>query len=587
MHKQPAAKSAYKGGSSDTEKKRLGDSLCAAGRVSRAVVEEAARRSKSTGRSLGDELVASCGVDEGDVYAALAQQRGLAIGDVGELARSIQPHLIDEVPRAFLHYNHLLPLFFDDKGDLTVATCEPDADAHELGQALGAKHVRVLLFTPTNYHRLWTAVELTHGATGLTPRPSLEAVSNDEEDLLASGTFDDESHMIALFEALLLDAIANRASDIHLERYEQVVRVRFRIDGVLCDQRHYHMTPAELLGVINVVKVAADMDIAERRLPQGGRLRRRAGERVFDLRIQTQPAHHGEHMVIRLLHQDKKALTVEDLGFPPELADRYRRFLSNPQGLVLVVGPTGSGKSTTLYAGLQLLAQDESRKVLTIEDPIEYAITNVQQSQAHPQIGFAFADAMRAFVRQDPDVVLVGEIRDPETALEAIRASQTGHLVLSTLHCNDTVDALQRLFDLGMNANSIASELIAVISQRLTRRICQRCRVRTQADRSILAELYPGGWPYDFVCYKGKGCDRCGNGTYGRIALIEFLEVGPEMRRAIARRPHVDALRELARQAGLEPMRDHALRLVHEGLIPLTELPRVLSTEQMCPASTE
>jgi type IV pilus assembly protein PilB len=254
-----------------------------------------------------------------------------------------------------------------------------------------------------------------------------------------------------------------------------------------------------------------------------------------------------------------------------------------------VVGPTGSGKSTTLYAGLQLLAADPSRKVISVEDPIEYALAGVQQCQVLPEVGFTFANAMRAFVREDPDVILVGEIRDAETALEAIRASQTGHLVLSTLHCNDSVDAVQRLLDLGSHPNSIGSELLAVIAQRLAKRICPSCRTETEPDPELAQEVFPLGVPQGFRTWKGTGCSHCGgHGTRGRIAVAELLQVSADFRLAISHHLPVDDLREVARRSGLRPLRDEALSLVQRGIIEFIELRDLLTGEHLAgpPASS-
>ncbi len=364
--------------------------------------------------------------------------------------------------------------------------------------------------------------------------------------------------------------------------------MRFRVDGDLHPFTRIRLSPVDLVGLVNVVKVAAQLDIAERRLPQGGRIRRRAGGQVFDLRVQTQPALHGEHLVIRLLPQTTRVLEIEELGFDRQLAGDFRRLLDSPGGLLLVVGPTGSGKSTSLYAGLQHIAKDPSRKVITVEDPIEYALRGVQQTAARPEIGFDFSQAMRAFVREDPDVILVGEIRDRETALEAIRASQTGHLVLSTLHCNDAVDAVQRLIDLDMHPNSVASELLAVIAQRLAKRICPSCRAPCPPDPAIAAELFPRGIPPGFRCFAGAGCHACGgHGTHGRIAVTEYLRSGVDVRRAIARGVPVDDLRQVALHSGLSTMRRRALALVQEGILPLTELPWVLPAERMASEELE
>jgi type IV pilus assembly protein PilB len=383
-------------------------------------------------------------------------------------------------------------------------------------------------------------------------------------------------------DALLLDAIRGGASDIHVERYEQRVRVRFRVDGHLRDITHYELSPDDANAMVNVVKVESNLDIAERRLPQGGRFRRRAGDRTCALRVQTQPVLHGENLVIRLLQQRTAPPLLEELGFPDEAARVYRRLLHSPQGLVIVCGPTGSGKSTTLYAGLRVLSEDSTRKVLSVEDPVEYTIGNVQQSQVHPEVGFTFATALRAFLREDPNVILLGEIRDGETAIGAIQASQTGHLVLSTLSCSDSVDAIQRLYDLGVQPGSIGSVLAAVVAQRLARRVCPGCAREVSPDPEIASEVFPEGLPDDLTVRRERGCDACaGTGARGRTAVVELLLVTPELRGAIARRAPADELLTLAHASGLVTMRDHAVQLVREGVISFEEIPRILTPEQL------
>jgi type IV pilus assembly protein PilB len=393
-----------------------------------------------------------------------------------------------------------------------------------------------------------------------------------------------EAHLITLCDALLLDAISEGASDLHIEQYKDRTRIRLRVDGDLHDITHYTLSPLETRGLVNVIKIRGDMDIAEKRLPQGGRSQLVAGGIGYDLRIQVQPSLHGEAVVIRMLPQSGNIVAIEDLGMGPVIMRHYRRLLDNPSGLVLVVGPTGSGKSTTLYAGLSELANDGRRKVLTIEDPIEYSMDGIQQTRTRPEVGFNFADGMRSFVRLDPDVILVGEIRDTETAIEAIRASQTGHVVLSTLHSNDAVDALQRIYDLEVHANSVASELMAVIAQKLAKRICEDCKTEAKPDTDILGELFPEGTPNSFRCYEGKGCKTCnGRGTKGRVAVIEYMQVNTELRAAIATKVPVAELRSIALDSGLTTMRDSALNHVLEGAIPLSELPRILPADRMAP----
>lgn len=556
---------------------RIGDLLVDLGACKRSTVEEAARVAAQHGTRIGEAL----GVEEAELYRSLALQHDEAFAPATALVGELDPTLARSVPRPFLEKHHVLPVKRED-GTLTLATSDPETDLGDLARAFPSQAFDVRVVTPTDYRRLWSVLDLQ--STKVTP---LAKSPTRSEDLLdREGTM--SAHAVALFEALLLDAIGERASDVHLERYNDEVRVRLRVDGDLHDRPRFQLTPDDLRKVVNVVKVSADLDISEQRLPQGGRFRRRAGGQTFDLRVQTQPSLYGEHVVIRLLSQESKLLTIEDLGFPAPVAREYRRLLDSPAGLILVVGPTGSGKSTTLYAGLQVLARDPTRKVISIEDPIEYSVPGVQQTQARPDLGFKFADAMRAFVREDPDVILVGEIRDHETALEAIRASQTGHIVLSTLHCNDATDAVQRLVDLDMHPNSIGSELLAVVAQRLAKRTCDACRVEVAPDPEVVAELFPDGAPPGLVSVAGRGCPRCGgHGTHGRIAIIEYLRVGADVRRAVSRGLSLDDLRRVAHDSGLVTMRKSALELVQRGVVSLAELRWVLSAERMAPERPE
>ncbi len=524
---------------------------------------------------------------ETELVRELAAHRGWAFGEAERLLDELDPALAARVRPAFLQANHVLPV--RRRGDaVVVATSDPDVPVGDVEQALPGERLVFALVPPSTLRRLRANLGLRGGgAEGGVGHPGEQRASPDDMDEadehdVADAHRPPDARLVALFDGLMLDAIGQRASDVHLERYGTAVRVRFRIDGDLLDVPRYAVTPRQLVGLVNVIKIRADLDIAERRRPQGGRLGLRAGAQRFDVRVQTQPTLHGEHVVLRLLPQDARLLTIADLGFPPACARRYRRLLDAPNGLVLVVGPTGSGKSTTLYAGLQILAQDATRKVITVEDPIEYSIPGIQQSAARPEIGFAFHDAMRAFVREDPDVILVGEIRDGETALEALRASQTGHLVLSTLHCNDAVDAVQRLLDLGMHPSSIGAELLAVIAQRLVRRVCPACAAPAAPDSELLGELFPRGAPATFACRAGAGCAACdGRGTRGRIAVVELLEAGPALRAAIARRAGPDELRRLALDGGMSTLRAHALELVQSGQIPLAELRAILPPERL------
>ena len=561
--------------------KSKSDALVELGLATNEQLQEAKIYAKNNKSLLIDELRKLLKISDIDLYRSIAGKSGLhLLGNVEHLLKIIQPDLFDSCSRAFLDHNHMIPLYIENN-ILKLATYDPDVTLDDIQLMFPEHSIEKILVTPTDFHRLWSAIDLCHDSRYKQEQADDKHI---DLDLLDKNQTELESHLVTLFEALLLDAVSENASDIHLEQYGERVRVRLRVDGELHDVPYYNLSPQELKGLVNVIKLRADLNIAERRLPQGGRSGIKVGDALFDLRIQLQPALHGEHIIIRLLPQNNKTITIEQLGFSPHLAEQYRRLLNNPAGLVLVVGPTGSGKSTTLYSGLQLLADDGRRKVITIEDPIEYSIDNIQQVSVRPEINFNFADAMRAFVREDPDVILVGEIRDKETALEAIRASQTGHVVLSTLHSNDAVDALQRLYDLGIEANSLASELLAVIAQRLAKKICLHCKIPAQAEPEILKELFPEGAPDNFQCFVGRGCSHCnGKGTRGRIAVVEYMQVNLDIRNAISIQPPIGKLRALALDNGLISMRDSALDHVIQGHIPLSELPRILSAERMAP----
>lgn len=559
------------------------------GMVDENTLASAKMEAAAENRRLLDVLRNRLNLEETSLYRSLAQQRGMVLTDADQLLPKLEPELFGRFSRTFLDLSRLIPVASHD-GILTLVTDDPDARTDQLERMSPDQEIECQLVTPTDFRRLWSSLDLTARGNRFVADHSsavpgaTSARADIPNDVIGKNDDSISPYLVSVYEAILLDAVSARASDIHIEQYDNRVRIRLRVDGDLHELPQYQLSPREMKGVINVIKLRAELNIAEHRLPQGGRSRLQLGNARYDLRIQTQPSLHGEHAIIRLLPQTGRAMTIADLGISSVIGARYQRLLDNPAGLLLVVGPTGSGKSTTLYAGLQNLADDGRRKVITVEDPIEYAIDNIQQTRVRAEIGFSFADAMRAFVREDPDVILVGEIRDQETALEAIRASQTGHVVLSTLHCNDAVDSLQRLYDLGVHPNSIAGELMAVIAQRLAKRVCAHCRQPAEPDPAILAELFPEGAPANFRCFAGSGCDNCsGTGTHGRVAVVEYLEVDADIRNAISSQPPIGELRWRALDAGLITMRDSALDHVIEGVIPLSEVPRILPRERMAP----
>ncbi|MCP4005024.1 MAG: Flp pilus assembly complex ATPase component [bacterium] len=541
-----------------------------------AAAEDEATRRKC---SIGEVLASDGQLDPPELYRLVAQVYGLHLYDADELFEKLDAAVARSVPSRFQERKRVLPIA-RVADVLLVASPDPEPRVLDLIDSFDVERVELCLVTPVDFRRLRWAVEL--GQLSGLPCPDTR---DQDVDLLGEDVLLEARHA-AILDALLLDAAGSRASDIHLERHGDRVRLRLRIDGDLHDVDHYALTPSDALAIVNVLKVRARLDITERRLPQGGRTATQIGGQSFDLRVQILPSLDGEGVAIRLLPQDRELFSIRSLGWSTELEAIYRRTLQNPSGLVLVVGPTGCGKSTTLYAGLQHLAHQISRKVLTVEDPIEYRIENVHQTQVNAGIGYGFADSVRSFVRHDPDVIFVGEIRDTETALEALRASQTGHLVLSTLHASDSVDAVQRLYDLGMHPNSIAAELLAVFSQRLVKRICPNCREQESADPDLLSTVFPTTAPADLRLEHGTGCQHCRQrGSMGRIAVAEYLPTSRDLRVAISHHLPLDEIRTAATKAGLQPMRDHALELVSQGLIRFNDLPHSIPLEQLAPDS--
>jgi general secretion pathway protein E len=399
----------------------------------------------------------------------------------------------------------------------------------------------------------------------------LDALSDSATaDLLDS---QDDAPVIRLINGLISEAIAQGASDIHIEPYEHAVIVRLRIDGML---REVLQAPARAKArLVSRIKVMARLDIAERRLPQDGRMSLALGGRSIDVRVSTLPARHGERVVLRLLDKEQGVKTLDALGMEAAMLSRFRTALAQPNGVVLVTGPTGSGKTTTLYAALNML-NDATRNILTVEDPVEYAVDGVGQTQVNSKIGMTFAAGLRAILRQDPDVVMVGEIRDPETAQIAVQASLTGHLVLSTVHTNDAVGAITRLKDMGVEPYLLASTVRAILAQRLVRRLCQHCKrpaVIGPQEEMLLAAVGAAG----ARVYEGVGCARCSQSGYdGRIGLFELVVVDDEIRRMI----HVGAPeQEMAAYAFKDqaPLLSTGLRCAAAGVTSLSDVLRATS----------
>ncbi len=413
----------------------------------------------------------------------------------------------------------------------------------------------------------------TEGATDLGASVSGgELVSGVDVELLKML---DQGHVVQIVETLVSDAVKMRASDIHIEPRGEGVQVRYRVDGRLMN---YTTLPPDMLApVLSRIKILAGEDISETRLPQGGRFATVVDERPIDLRVSTLPTYWGEKAVMRILDKSRIFVALTQLGFSPEMQQTFEDLVNRPQGMILVTGPTGSGKSTTLYAALHTI-NDETKNITTVEDPIEYEVQGLNQVQIHPVIGLDFAECLRHILRQDPDVILVGEIRDLETAQMAFRASLTGHLVLSTLHTNDAPSATTRLVDMGVPPYLIASSVTGVLAQRLARRICTHCRTKTEPTAQELKSL--GLKPEQaqkINFYRGRGCQQCRNTGYlGRVALYELMLMNDQLREALTAGANASQLRQIAIKTKMRTLKYDGLLKIHQGITTAAEVMGVM-----------
>ncbi len=407
-----------------------------------------------------------------------------------------------------------------------------------------------------------------------------EVVDENPEDTDLATAAEDEASIIRFVNQVLRDAIDLRSSDIHLEPFEDEFRIRYRIDGVLQDIP----VPAQLKrfqpAIVSRIKILSHLNIAEKRLPQDGRIKIRIENAEVDIRVSVIPMLHGEAVVMRLLRQDAALRGLTELGMAPRELDCMRRVLQLPHGIVLVTGPTGSGKTSTLYTALNEI-NDDIRKIITIEDPVEYQLKGVNQIQVNEKAGLTFARGLRSILRHDPDVILVGEIRDLETAEIAVQASLTGHLVFSTLHTNDAPGAVTRLVDMGVEPYLVASSLEAVLAQRLVRVLCEHCK---QEDHSPAAEAFKAriGVPTETPIYRSVGCRHCRNtGFYGRHAIFEWMDADDRIRELVLKNASADQIRDAARRAGMKTLAEDGWRLVRQGLTTVEEVLSVTTAKEV------
>jgi len=490
-----------------------------------------------------------------------------------------EPVVVENLSEKMMRESRFVPLEISD-GLLRIAMADPEdfytVDALKLATGLD------IAVYPGKDGDILDAIEKLYGAGTQSLETIIEAADKNIYNIAPEGMEDadhlrdlaSEAPIIRLVNRLIFNAVEQRASDIHFEPFEQEFKARYRVDGVLHDVE----SPPKRLqaAIISRVKIMAKLDIAERRLPQDGRIKLRIADKEIDFRISTIPTLFGESLVMRILDRDTLILDLEKLGFPEDIYEKYTELVSQPYGMVLVTGPTGSGKTSTLYTTLAKINSPEN-KIITLEEPVEYQLSGVNQIQVNPKIGMTFANGLRSIVRQDPDIILVGEIRDRETAEIAIQSALTGHLLFSTLHTNDAAGAITRLLDMGVESFLLSSTLLGVLAQRLVRVICPYCKAPTRPDKKLLNSMaIPPEEVSGIEFFAGKGCEECRyTGFRGRTAIFEYLPVDDEIRREITNRSSTERIKEIAMRKGLLTLRQDGWRKVRKGVTTISEVLKV------------
>jgi len=538
---------------------RLGEILIARGKLDAAGVERALRLQQETGEKLGSLLVTLGLCAQRDVCEALASQLDLPLLDSAGYPEF--PILEERVSPRFLREARALPVREDER-ELALAMADP-TDEYTIGafRMVTGRDVRPLVAIPSE---LDAALERLYGAGRTAVGQIVGDVEQRDElafdaDVQHLKDLASEAPVIRLVSLIITNALEARASDIHIEPFENRLIVRYRIDGVL----HEVESPPRRFSaaVVSRVKIMANLDIAERRLPQDGRIRLRVQGKEIDLRVSTVPTMHGESVVMRILDKGGVALDFKRLGFEDDTLARFLDVLVQPHGILLVTGPTGSGKTTTLYTALERLNQPDV-KILTVEDPVEYQMPGINQIQVKPQINLTFANALRSIVRQDPDVIMIGEIRDLETAEIAVQSALTGHLVLSTVHTNDAASTVNRLLDMGVEDYLLTSTVIGILAQRLVRTLCEHCKEPHVALPEIVAQMGLARFSSEkeITLYKPKGCPQCAQTGYsGRISIMEILPMTDPLRSLVMKHATATDLKA-------EAIREHMLTMYEDGL---------------------
>lgn len=548
--------------------------LKSGGKLSDSDLTKARRMLKTAQDDSLPQMLIKLGLcSDGDVAETFAQTHNLERVHPGDYPS--QSPLHESVSLRFLKYHHIVGLRADDEVvDVALMNPEDEYSIHALKLATD-KSIRVHV---GQLSEIDAALEIQYGE-GKSQMDKLMdglAVEDDSnEDLEHLKDLASEAPIIRMVNFILQKAVESKASDVHIEPFEQSLKVRLRIDGVLQDIDSPPV--ASTAAVLSRIKIMAKLNIAERRLPQDGRIKLQMIGKELDLRVSTIPTLYGESVVIRLLDKENAVLDFSALGFIGKQAHNFIEILAQPHGIILITGPTGSGKSTSLYAALKLLNTPE-RKIITVEDPVEYQLEGINQIQAKPQIGLNFASALRSIVRQDPDVIMIGEMRDLETAKIAVQSALTGHLVLSTLHTNDAAAGVTRLLDMGLEEYLLSSTINGILAQRLVRKLCPACKQATPASDTLIEEMHLRRWQAkgEILQFKAVGCPACnGIGYKGRLAIIEFLTMSDSIRKQIMKHEEANVIQQQAIQEGMQTMYQDGVGKALQGVTTLEEVLRV------------
>jgi general secretion pathway protein E len=558
----------------------LGEILIRKNLVDADEISKAQEIEKKSGISLGQVLLKKGLIHENDLLTCVSEQ--YEIPTVLKIEVKNIQDFIPKVPLRFVQKYRIVPYSFENN-ILKVAVQDP-TQLHQMDEIrlmFSNFEVQMHLALESEILKVIHSIYESRGDSGTAAAAGLDEgleFLDDLQDLRDSMDLANEAPIIKMVNLILSNAVSDRASDIHIEPQDKELWVRYRVDGVL----HKVLTPPKAIqsGIISRIKIMANMNIAENRLPQDGKIKIRFGGNDIDIRVSSLPSQFGERLVLRLLNKSEYNFSIDNIGFDPAMLKTFKQLIEEPNGIVLITGPTGSGKTTTLYSALSHI-NDESRNIITVEDPVEYQMNGISQVHARPKIGLTFAEGLKSILRQDPDVIMVGEIRDSETARVAIQSALTGHLVFSTLHTNDSPSSISRMLDMGIESYLITATVRGIMAQRLLRVLCPHCKKKAKLSPSHLKDLSPylpkGKKDKSSLnVYEAVGCKECMQSGYrGRTGIYELMVVDETMRSLILKNPTVDEVKNLAVKRGMKTLRQAAMEKVLAGVTTMSEALRI------------